>query len=208
MVLRSRQRVERDEVVARRGAVAATRRLAAEAGVACLREGGSAVDAAVCTGFVTAVMEPMETCVGGAGFFLVWDPSSGKPVVFEFPPRAPAAATADMFEIVAGDARKNTLTVFAVRDDENSIGYRAAAVPGLVAALVAAHRRFGRLPLSRVLEPAIEVARQGFAADYYYCWLVERGPRRRPPLSRSPRRPRQTRLRAPPPPGSRPRRPC
>lgn len=172
MVLRSRQRIERDEVVAKRGAVSATRRLAAEAGLACLQEGGSAVDAAVCTGFLTAVMEPMETCVGGAGFFLVWDPASGKPVVFEFPPRAPAAATPDMFEIVSGDARKNTLTVFAVRDDENSIGYRSAAVPGLVAALVAAHRRFGRLPLSRLLEPAIDVARNGFAADYYYCWLA------------------------------------
>ena len=89
MALRSRQRIDRDEVVARHGAVAATRRFQAEAGLACLREGGSAVDAAVCVGFLAAVSEPMETCLGGSGFFLVWDPSTGRPVCFEAPPRAP-----------------------------------------------------------------------------------------------------------------------
>lgn len=172
MALRSRQHTDRDEVVAKRGAVAATRRAQAEAGLACLQEGGSAVDAAVCVGFLAAVMEPMETCVGGAGFFLVWDPKTAKPVVFEFEPCAPAAATPDMFEIVEGDTRKNTLTVFAVRDDENSCGANAAAVPGLVAALVAAHRRFGRLPLERVMAPAIACAEDGFEADYYYCWIL------------------------------------
>ena len=170
--MRSVQRVDRDEVVVRRGAVAATRRAQAEAGLDCLREGGSAVDAAVCVGFLAAVMEPMETCLGGAGFFLVLDPVSGRPHVFEFPPRAPRAATPDMFEILEGDTRRNTLTVFAVRDDANSVGYRAAAVPGLVKALVAAHRRFGRLPLRRVLEPAVAMAEDGFEADYYYCWVA------------------------------------
>ncbi len=152
--------------------MAATRRVQAEAGLACLQEGGSAVDAAVCVGFLAAVMEPMETCLGGAGFFLVWDPTSGKPVVFEFPPRAPANATADMFTIVEGDTRKNTLTVFAVENDDNSCGANAAAVPGLVAALCAAHRRFGRLPLERVIAPAIAMAEDGFEADYYYCWIT------------------------------------
>jgi gamma-glutamyltranspeptidase/glutathione hydrolase len=170
--MRSVQRVDRDEVVVRHGAVAATRRAQAEAGVECLREGGSAVDAAVCVGFLAAVMEPMETCVGGAGFMLVHDPTSGRPHVFEFPPRAPMAATPDMFEILEGDTRPNTLTVFAVRDDANAVGYRAAAVPGLVAAMVEAHRSFGRLPLHRVLEPAIAMAEDGFDADYYYCWIA------------------------------------
>lgn len=172
MALRSIQRTDRDEVVVKRGAVAATRRVQAEAGLACLQEGGSAVDAAVCVGFMAAVMEPMETCLGAAGFFLVYDPATGKPVIFEFPPRAPAAATADMFEVVDGDTRKMSLTVFAVKDDENACGERAAAVPGLVAALVAAHERFGRLPLSRVMEPAIALADDGFDADYYYCWTT------------------------------------
>ena len=172
MAQRSRQRVDREAVIARNGAVAATRRAQAEAGLACLQEGGSAVDAAVAVGFMAAVMEPMETCLGGAGFFLVWDPASGRPWCFEFPPRAPRAALPDMYEIVSGDTRRNTLTVFAVQDDANAVGYRAAAVPGLVAGLVAAHRRFGRLPLTRVMEPAIACAQDGFPADYYYCWIA------------------------------------
>lgn len=182
--MRSRQRVDRDEVVASHGAVAATRRVQAEAGLACLEEGGSAVDAAVCVGFLAAVMEPMETCLGGAGFLLVWDPSSGRPVCFEAPPRAPRAAAADMYEIVEGTTGRNTLTVFAVRDDESSVGERAAALPGLVAMLVAAHRRFGRLPLARVIEPAVAVAEDGFEADYYYCWVAAQ---QQPALLRFPR---------------------
>ncbi len=172
MALRGRQVVEREEVVAQHGAVAATRRAQAEAGLECLKDGGSAVDAAVAVGFLVSVMEPMETCTGGCGFMLVHDAKTGRSYSIEFPPRAPRAATPEMYEILGGDANPDSLTVFAVKDDANFSGYRAAALPGTVAALVEAHRRFGRLPLARVMEPAIWWAEHGIEADPYYCYVA------------------------------------
>jgi gamma-glutamyltranspeptidase/glutathione hydrolase len=167
MALRTRWIIDKEEVVAKNGAVAATRPAQADAGLEMLKDGGSAVDAAVAVGFLVSVMEPMETCTGGCGFMLVWDPKSGKTHSIEFGPRAPAAARPDMYEI-AGDTDAESLTVYMVKDDANATGYLAPGIPATVAGLVEAHRRFGRLPLSRVLEPAIAWAEEGFEADYYY----------------------------------------
>lgn len=165
--MRSRQIVTREEVVTREGAVAATRYHEALAGVECLREGGTAVDAAVAAAFVACVIEPFNTSIGGCGFMLVHDPASGGPWSVEFPTRAPMAARPDMFR-VRGEAPGSSLGTWSVDDDANSSGYRATGVPGTVAGLVEAHRRFGRLPLSRVVEPAVQLARRGFRSDVVY----------------------------------------
>ena len=168
MGLRTRWLIEKEEVIAKHGAVAATRPAQADAGLEMLKDGGSAVDAAVAVGFLVSVMEPMETCTGGCGFMLVYDPASGKTESIEFGPRAPAAARPDMYEIAGNDADPSSLTIYGVKDDANAVGYLAPGIPATVAGLVEAHRRFGRLPLSRVLEPAIHCAEHGFEADYYY----------------------------------------
>lgn len=165
--MRSRQIVSREEVVVQGGAVAATRFHEAQAGVHCLRDGGSAVDAAVAAAFVACVIEPFNTSIGGCGFLLVHDPVTGRPWSIEFPTRAPAAARPDMFPVL-GEAPGNSLGTFTVEHDANSIGHLATGVPGSVAGLVEAHRRFGRLPLHRVVEPAVAVARRGFRSDLVY----------------------------------------
>ncbi|MCA3673237.1 MAG: gamma-glutamyltransferase [Phenylobacterium sp.] len=169
--MRSRQVVVREEVVVRNGAVAASRRSEADAGVDCLREGGSAVDAAVCAAFVACVVEPFSTSIGGCGFMLVHDPESGRCVSIEFPTRAPLAARADMYR-VTGDAPGAGLGTMAVAGNANSFRGLAVGVPGLVAGLIEAHRRFGRLPLSRVVQPAADVARKGFKSDIVYDSLA------------------------------------
>lgn len=171
MTLRTRWLIDKEEVVAKNGAVAATRPAQADAGLEVLKDGGSAVDAAVAIGFLVSVMEPMETCTGGCGFMLVYDPKDGKTHSIEFGPRAPAAARPDMYEI-AGDTNAESLTVYAVKDAANSDGYLAPGIPSTVAGLIEAHRRFGRLPLSRVLEPAIAHAEAGVEVDYYYTHSV------------------------------------
>jgi gamma-glutamyltranspeptidase/glutathione hydrolase len=169
--VRSRQIVTREEVTSRGGAVAATRHHESRAGVDCLREGGTAVDAAVAAAFVACVIEPFSTSIGGCGFLLVHDPVSGRPWSIEFPTRAPLAARPDMFRVLS-EAPGATLGTWSVENDANSTGYLAAGVPTNVAGLVEAHRRFGRLPLTRVVEPAVDLARRGFRSDVYYDALA------------------------------------
>ena len=167
-VERSRQRLSRDEVVADRAVVVAARPEAADAGIAMLRAGGNAVDAAVAVGFVAAVVEPMDTCVAGSGFLLVHEAASGRAWSVEFPPRAPAGARPDMYEVLDEAEGATLLGISPVRDDANVDGYLAPGVPGTVAGLCAASERFGRLPLPQVLEPAVALAERGFEADAYY----------------------------------------
>jgi gamma-glutamyltranspeptidase/glutathione hydrolase len=150
-------------------AVAAARPESVEAALAMLDAGGNAVDAAVACGFVAGVVEPMDTCVSGSGFMLISDPSTGEDLSVEFPPRAPLAATPDMFEVVSSEGAARLLGVSVVAGDANAEGVLASGVPGTVAGLLAAHERLGRLPRAQVLEPAIRAAADGFAVDAYYA---------------------------------------
>ncbi|MBX6425812.1 MAG: gamma-glutamyltransferase [Variibacter sp.] len=137
-----------------------------------LELGGNAVDAAVAAGFVAGVVEPMETTLAGSGFMLVHAPEDGRAYSVEFAPRAPAAARPDMFTIDTSRALDRGLGVSVVVGDENVQGIKAAGVPATMTGLVEAHRRFGRLPLATVLEPAIALAHDGFEADSYYALEV------------------------------------
>jgi gamma-glutamyltranspeptidase/glutathione hydrolase len=136
-----------------RGMVAAGNVLASEVGVAVMRRGGNAVDAAVAVGFAMAVVDPEAGNIGGGGFMLV-RLASGETALLDYRERAPGAATRDMF--VGPDGRAT---------DASQVGHLAPGVPGSVAGLVEAHRRFGSLPLASLVEPAIRLARDGFVLD-------------------------------------------
>jgi gamma-glutamyltranspeptidase/glutathione hydrolase len=166
---RSYQVVRRAPATGEEVAVAAARRESVDAALGMLAGGGNAVDAAVACAFVAGVVEPMETCLAGSGFLLVWDPAEARATAVDFPPRAPLAARADMFEVVPSQDADRLLGVSAVRDDANTEGILAPGVPGTVAGLLAAHERLGRMPRRQVLEPAIRAASDGFAVDGYYA---------------------------------------
>ena len=121
---------------------------ASAVGLAVLRDGGNAVDAAVAIGFALAAVLPDAGNVGGGGF-LVLRRADGTATAWDFRETAPAAATRDLF--LGPDGR-----VVAGRSTR---GHLAAGVPGTVAGLLAAHAREGRLPLARLVEPAIALAR-------------------------------------------------
>lgn len=113
-------------------------------------EGGNAVDAAVAVAFALAVTYPEAGNLGGGGFATLW--MDGKAYFLDFREVAPRAATRDMYldekgEVVAG---------------ASLVGHRAAGVPGTVAGLWALHQKFGSLPWSRLIEPSIRLAREGF----------------------------------------------
>ena len=164
MVMRSRWLWDKSEVVAERGMVVAKHGLAADAGIEILQEGGNAVDAAVATGFAIAVVKPMMTGIGGIGYLLAYEAATGEQWCFDGAPRAPLAARPDIYGVE--EESTDGIALFRVRDDENKVGHRAVAVPGVVAILCEAHARSGRLPLARVLEPAIRLAAEGWPVDW------------------------------------------
>jgi gamma-glutamyltranspeptidase / glutathione hydrolase len=165
MTLASRWLVDKQEVIARGAVVATKDPLAGEAGIEMLRAGGNAFDAAVAIGFAISVVEPMMTSIGGVGLMLTHEAASGSDWAIEYGPRAPRAATADMFEVLGPS--DNSVALYKVRGDANETGYLSATVPATVAGLCLAHERFGSLPLAQVLEPAIHYAEQGYPINWF-----------------------------------------
>ncbi|WP_369933202.1 gamma-glutamyltransferase [Xanthomonas tesorieronis] len=133
-------------------AVASGHRLATDAGLQILREGGNAFDAAVAVSSTLAVVEPISSGLGGGGFFLLHDARTGKDVMLDAREVAPEAASADKFLDAKG----------ALDRDRSVNGPWSAGVPGLPAALVELATKHGKLPLQQSLAPAIRIARDGF----------------------------------------------
>jgi gamma-glutamyltranspeptidase / glutathione hydrolase len=133
------------------GMVASVHELASRAGLEMMQSGGNAVDAAVATGFALAVVHPQAGNLGGGGFMLI-RLADGSLHFIDYREKAPAAATANMYLDVQGNVIENA----------SLVGYRAIGVPGSVAGMAYAQRKFGRLPLERVMGPAIKLARDGF----------------------------------------------
>ena len=161
---RSQWIFSKTEAVARNGMVTADP-LAAEAGVEILREGGNALDAALATAFALGVTSPIGSGLGGIAGLVVW--RQGKATSFDGSTRAPLKSRPEMFELVGGEARSGMYGWPAVKNDANVEGPLAVTVPGAVAAYELAHRRHGKLPWSRLFEPAIRIARDGFVMDWY-----------------------------------------
>lgn len=132
----------------------------ARAGAEMFEVGGNAVDAAVAAAFVGFVVEQLDCGLGGFARVSVYVPAEGRSVSFDGYVRAPAAACPDMFE-PADDVPATYYGHPPTKGERARYGAMAVATPGAVAALCEAHRAFGRLPLRRVLAPAIEAAEQG-----------------------------------------------
>ncbi len=129
--------------------------LASQVGRDILQRGGNAIDAAVATALALAVVHPEAGNIGGGGF-LVYRRPGGAAHALDFRERAPGAARRDMYLDSLGNPT-----------DKSHIGHLASGVPGSVAGLWEAHRRFGRLTWRQVIDPAIALARDGFAIDDY-----------------------------------------
>jgi len=129
--------------------------LASKAGAEIMQQGGNAIDAAVATGFALAVVYPQAGNLGGGGFMLI-RMADGKTHFIDFREEAPAAATANMYL----DAQGNVI------EGASEYGYKAIGVPGSVAGLVYAEKKYGKLTLPQVMTPAIRLAREGFALQW------------------------------------------
>ncbi len=139
-----------------RGMVTSAHPLASQAGLAILRQGGNAVDAAVATTLAISVVEPFSAGIGGGGFLLLRQGGTGEIKALDFRERAPQAATRQMYLDAQGK----------VRPQASTDGYLAVAVPGTVAGLAEVHRHYGKLPWRTVVAPAIQLADQGFPVSW------------------------------------------
>jgi gamma-glutamyltranspeptidase/glutathione hydrolase len=150
-----------------RGAIAAGHPLTAEVGAAVLAEGGNAVDACIAAGFASWVVESPLTGPGGGGFMLVHRARDRTTRLLDFFVAAPGLGrtrTAAEMESVDVDFDSETAQVF-------HIGSASCAVPGNAAGLEAAHRAFGSLPWARLVEPAVELAHDGFELTRQQAYL-------------------------------------
>ncbi|MFJ4352472.1 gamma-glutamyltransferase [Pseudomonas sp. NPDC089428] len=132
------------------GAVAAPDQYGAQVAADILKKGGNAVDAAVATAFTLAVTYPEAGNIGGGGFMTLF--VDGKPYFLDYREVAPKAATRNMYLDEKGEVIENL----------SLVGVRAAGVPGTVMGLWEAHQKFGKLPWSELLTPAIGYAKNGF----------------------------------------------
>ncbi|WP_192821582.1 gamma-glutamyltransferase [Rufibacter sp. LB8] len=137
-------------VLGSKGMVVSAHPDATRLGLAILQKGGNAYDAAAATGLALAVAYPIAGNIGGGGF-LVYRTATGEIGSLDYRERGPAAATKNMYL----DAQGNVIP------DLSILGHLAAGVPGAVDGMVTMHQKLGKLPWDQVVQPAIDLARNG-----------------------------------------------
>src|SRR5687768_15151730 len=157
----------RDPVRAKHGMVATTQRLASQVGADVLRRGGNAVDAAVAVALALAVVYPEAGNIGGGGFMLI-RLNDGRSTAIDYREKAPAAATRNMY---AASTRDNPLS---------TVGYLASGVPGTVAGLELALKKYGsgKFTWSQLVEPARRLAAEGYTVPYSLARSLRRNQKR------------------------------
>ncbi|MBB43873.1 MAG: gamma-glutamyltransferase [Rhodospirillaceae bacterium] len=154
-------KANRASVYAKQQMVSAANPVAVRIGLNILRAGGSAVDAAIAVQMVLTLVEPQSSGIGGGAFLLNYKPAktkASKPILSAYDGRetAPRAITENLFLKSNGD-------VFSW--DKRKIGGRSVGVPGTVHVLGVAHKKHGRLPWKILFDPAIQMAKNGFAVS-------------------------------------------
>jgi gamma-glutamyltranspeptidase/glutathione hydrolase len=144
--------------------VAAANPLAAKAGLAILRMGGSAVDAAIATQLALNVVEPQSSGIGGGAFLMHYQSSSRLIEAYDGREKAPAAATGDMF-LKPDGSRPNFYDVVP--------GGLSVGVPGALRMFELAHKKHGKLPWSKLFGPAIRLAEEGFNISPRLHYLIK-----------------------------------
>ncbi len=142
-------------------AVASAHPLATQAGIKILQQGGNAFDAAIAVAAMLGVVEPYSAGIGGGGFWLLQQGDKDQPVFVDARETAPAAAKADLY-VEKGEVNRDLAINTPL----------AAGIPGQPAAFAHIATRYGKLPLSTTLQPAIEAARNGFPVNPVYQALA------------------------------------
>ena len=141
-----------DIPTAKNGMVASQEAIASRVGVSILKQGGNAIDAAVAVGFALAVTYPRAGNIGGGGFMVIYHADNKKATAIDYREMAPAASHRDMFLNKDGqvDHKKSRFSALS------------SGIPGTVAGMIYALEKYGTLPIETVIQPAIDLATDGF----------------------------------------------
>ena len=145
------------------GVVASAKPEASEVGIEIMKKGGNAIDAAVATAFALGVVEPNASGLGGGGFMLIRFAETGEEVFLDFREVAPMLASEDMYELDE-DGK--------VLNEEQTVGGKAAGVPGEVAGLLMALDKYGSMSREEVMQPAIDLAENGFLVTDNFSGII------------------------------------
>ena len=137
------------------GMVVSDNSVASKIGIDILKKGGNAIDASIATAFALSVTHPQAGNIGGGGFLVFMD-SSGKATTIDFREKAPLQANSTMFLDVNGGLIKGS----------NHNGLKSVGVPGTVAGLFLAHRKYGSLPWNKLVQPSIDLAQKGVVLSF------------------------------------------
>lgn len=161
----------RSEVIARHGMAATSQPLATQVAIDVLKQGGNAIDAAIAANATLGLMEPTSNGIGGDLFAIVWVNSEQKLYGLNASGRSPRSLTLEKLKQEMGD-----------RETIPALGPLPVSVPGCVDGWFELHNRFGKLPMTDVLQPAITYAREGFPVSELiaYYWNASSGLRRFP----------------------------
>ena len=143
------------QVYGQNGMVVSSNILASQVGIDILKKGGNAIDASVATAFALAVTHPKAGNIGGGGF-LVFMNAAGEATTIDFREKAPIAASANMFLDSTSKLFKGI--------NHNSL--KTVGVPGTVAGLYMAHQKYGQLPWKEIVQPSIDLAKNGFVMSW------------------------------------------
>ena len=154
----------RSEVIAKTGMAATSQPLATQVALDILKKGGSAVDAAIAANATLGLMEPTGNGIGGDLFAIVWDNKTQKLYGLNASGRSPKGLSYDKLKQLLAEQNRETIP---------PLGPLPVSVPGCVDGWCELHQKFGKLPLSDVLQPAIDYANDGFPVSeliaYYWA---------------------------------------
>lgn len=152
------------QIYGRNGMVVSSSEIASEVGVDILEKGGNAIDASVATAFVLAVTHPSAGNIGGGGFLVFMD-ASGNATTIDFREKAPLASSPTLFLDGAGNLPEGK-NLYGMESTANHIGAKSVGVPGTVAGMYMTHQKYGLLPWADLVQPAIDIATNGFPLTY------------------------------------------
>ena len=164
-------------VVGNSGMVASQNVLSSELGIEILNKGGNAVDAAVAVGFSLAITLPRAGNLGGGGFMLVYIKEKNEIFYIDYRSRSPLNSNIrNIFNLRKNAPDSAPINFNNKKFDIVRYGYHAPAIPGTVAGLLDAHSNFGLLPLEEILEPVINMAKEGILVSYDLSKAIESTP--------------------------------
>ena len=165
------QQIRKPAVTSRGGIVAAQSRQAAEVGAGVLAAGGDCVDAVIATTFALGVLEPWMSGLGGGGAMVLYRAREDRYHVIDYGMRAPLSLRLEDYPLTGG-AASDLFPWARVKDDRNLHGPGAIAVPGVVAGMEEAHRRYAKMPWNELLAPSVALAGQGLAVDWWTTLMI------------------------------------